>query len=173
MIAVEQIGELFAYNAWANRRLFTALAALADADYKRDLKTSFGGLHGTVAHIVWAEELWLRRWQQAPPPAVAQGKDLDSLAAAQQRWEAVEADRSRFLGGLSAARLEDVIVVKASTGGEFRHPLRETLLHAVDHSSYHRGQLVTMLRQLGQTPPANGLGLVAYYRSRPARPSPA
>jgi uncharacterized damage-inducible protein DinB len=64
-----------------------------------------------------------------------------------------------------------VILVKASTDGEFRHTLRETLLHTVDHSSYHRGQLVSMLRQLGQTPPANGL--VAYYRSRPAQPSPA
>ena len=168
MIALGQIAELFAYNAWANRRLFTALAALPEADYKRDLKTSFASLHGTVGHIVWAEELWLRRWQQAPPPAVAQGKDLGSLAAAQQRWEAIEADRALFLAGLAAARLEDVIVVKASTGGEFRHPLRETLLHAVDHSSYHRGQLVSMLRQLGQTPPPNGL--VAYYRSRPARP---
>jgi len=170
MIAPALVTELFAYNAWANRRLFTALGAVPAEDYKRDLKTSFGSLHGTVGHIVWAEELWLRRWQQAPPPAVAQGKDLDSLAAALHRWEAIEADRARFLVGLEAARLEDVIVVKASTGGEFRHTLRETLLHAVDHSSYHRGQLVAMLRQVGQTPPATGLA--GYYRSQRAQPSP-
>lgn len=160
---IAQIVELFAYNAWANRRLFTALAGLSGEDYNRDLKTSFGSLHGTVAHIVWAEDLWLRRCLKAPPPAVAQGKDLESLVAAQQRWEAIEAERARFLSGLTAASLEDLLVVKASTGGEFRHPLREALLHTVDHSTYHRGQLVTMIRQLGQTPPATGLA--GYYRS--------
>ena len=158
-----QIGQLFGYNAWANRKFFTALATLSAKDYTEDLKTSFGGLQGTVNHIVWSEELWLRRWQAAEPPKVPQGKDLDSLAAAQQRWDGIENDRARFLSGLTDARLEDVIIVKASSGGEFRHPLRETLLHVVDHGSYHRGQLVSMLRQLGQTPPATGLA--GYYRA--------
>ena len=167
MIAKPQIEELFAYNAWANRRLFTALAALAAEDYKRDLKTSFGGLQGTVNHIVWGEELWLRRWQAAPPPAVPQGKDLDSLAAAQQRWEAIEVERAAFLKQLGDGQIEGELIVKASTGGEFKHTLRETLLHAVDHSTYHRGQLVAMLRQAGHTPPATGL--VGFYRSREPR----
>lgn len=164
MIAVAQLQELFAYNAWANRRLLTALEALSAKDYTLDLKTSFGSVHGTVAHIVWGEELWLRRWQGAPPPAVPQGKDLASLAAARQRWEAIEADRANYLRGLTDARMEDELIVRASTGGEFKHRLRETLLHAVDHSTYHRGQLVTMMRQLGHTPPATGLA--GFYRSR-------
>src|SRR5262245_22555630 len=128
VITTTQVGELFGYNAWANRKLFSALALLSAKDYTQDLKTSFGGLHGTVCHIVWSEQLWLRRWQRGEPPAVAQGKDLDSLAAAQQRWEGIEDERSQFLSGLTEAGLEDVIIVKASSGGEFRHPLRETLL---------------------------------------------
>lgn len=164
MITTAQLAELYAYNAWANRRLFTALEALSAEEYSRDLKTSFGGLHGTVAHIVWAEDLWLRRWEGAPPPEVAQGKDLPTLAAARERWEAIEARRARYLGGLADERLEDVLIVRASSGGEFRHPIRETLLHVVDHSSYHRGQLVAMLRQLGHQPPATGLA--GFYRSR-------
>jgi uncharacterized damage-inducible protein DinB len=158
-----EIRALFAYNAWANRKLLSALEVLSVEDYKRDLKTSFGGLHGTVSHIVWAEELWLRRWQGAAPPAVAQGTDLDSLAAARQRWEAIDAERSRYLAGLTEARLADVIVVRPSAGGEFRHSLQETLLHTVDHSTYHRGQLVAMLRQLGRQPPS--AGLVGFYRA--------
>lgn len=164
MLALAQVQELFAYNAWANRRLFTALAALSAEDYTRDLKTSFGSLHGTLAHIVWGEELWLRRWQGAPAPAVAQGRDLDSLDAALRRWEGIDADRSAFLSSLGDAGLEAEIIVRPSAGGEFRHRLRETLLHTVDHSTYHRGQLVAMLRQLGHTPPATGL--VGFYRSR-------
>jgi uncharacterized damage-inducible protein DinB len=168
MLTIAQVRELFAYNAWANRKLFSALAGLSAEDYKRDLKTSFGGIDGTVNHIVWAEELWLRRWQGAPPPSVAQGRDLDSLAAARARWETIEADRARFLGALDDAGLATTIVVKPSAGGEFRHPLRETLLHTTDHSTYHRGQIIAMLRQLGRTPP--GTGLITFYRERQAPP---
>jgi uncharacterized damage-inducible protein DinB len=168
MLTMAQVLELFTYNAWANRKLFSALAALSAEDYKRDLKTSFGGVNGTVNHIVWAEELWLRRWQGAPPPAIAQGKDLDSLAAAQARWERIEDDRNRFFGGLNDASLASIVVVKASSGGEFRHSLREAVLHTSDHSTYHRGQIITMLRQLGRTPP--NTGLITFYRERPAQP---
>lgn len=171
MLTMAQVGELFTYNAWANRKLFSALAALSAEDYKRDLKTSFGGVSGTVNHIVWAEELWLRRWQGAAPPAVAQGRDLESLSAAQDRWERIEDERNRYLGALSDTSLASAVVVKASSGGEFRHQLRETLLHVTDHSTYHRGQIIAMLRQLGRTPPSTGL--ITFYRERPAQPSRA
>jgi uncharacterized damage-inducible protein DinB len=169
MLTLAQVRELFAYNAWANRKLFSALAGLSVEDYKRDLKTSFGGVEGTVNHIVWAEELWLRRWQGAPPPAVAQGRDIDSLATARARWETIEADRLRLLQALDEAALANTIVVKPSSGGEFLHPLRETVLHVTDHSTYHRGQIIAMLRQLGRTPPVTGL--ITFYRERQAPPS--
>src|SRR5207245_8802058 len=58
--------ELFAFNAWANRRIFDGVAQLAEADYLRDLKSSHGGVHGTLCHIVWAEHLWLTRWLGEP-----------------------------------------------------------------------------------------------------------
>jgi uncharacterized damage-inducible protein DinB len=56
------------------------------------------------------------------------------------------------------------MAVKPSTGGEYLHTFREMFRHAVDHSSYHRGQLVTLLRQVGATPP--GTGLIAFCRER-------
>jgi uncharacterized damage-inducible protein DinB len=157
-----EVRELFAYNAWANRVFFDALAAVPAAVYLRDLKSSHGGLHGTLCHIVWAEELWLARWLARPGPAVAQGKDLATLAAARARWERVEAERDHFLAALSERRLADAVVVKPTTGGEFVHTFRQMFRHAVDHSSYHRGQLVTLLRQVDVTPPQTGL--IVYYR---------
>src|SRR6266511_563036 len=100
-MTADETRELFGYNAWANRLLFDAAAALSDELYHRDLKSSFGGIHGTLAHIVWAEQLWLNRWLQKPNPAVAQGADLKSLAEVRDRWEAVEAERGRFVAALS------------------------------------------------------------------------
>src|SRR5881296_1864220 len=69
-----EVRELFAFNAWASRRIFDGVGQLAPVDYLRDLKSSHGGMHGTLCHIVWAEQLWLHRWLGKPNPAVAQGK---------------------------------------------------------------------------------------------------
>ena len=166
-MTVAEMQELFAYNAWANRRCFAALEPLPADLYFRDLKSSHGGLHGTLCHIVWAEQLWLNRWLGKANPAVPQGRDLTTLAAARTRWEAIEAERAAFLAGLSERRLDETMTVIPSTGGEYVHSFREMFRHAIDHSSYHRGQLVTLLRQVGATPP--GTGLIVFYREPRAR----
>jgi uncharacterized damage-inducible protein DinB len=165
-MTVAAVQELFAYNAWANRHFFAALRPLPAEPYFRDLKTSHGGIHGTLCHIVWAEQLWLNRWLGKPNPAVPQGRDLATLDAAQARWETVETARGPFLAELTERRLGDTVAVKPSTGGEYLHTFRQMLRHAVDHSTYHRGQLVTLLRQVGVTPPSTGL--IVFYRERGA-----
>jgi len=162
-MTADETRELFGYNAWANRRLFDAAAGLSDELYHRDLKSSFASIHDTLAHIVWAEQLWLHRWLGRPNPAVPQGRDLTSLAAVRARWEEVEGERRGFLQGFTDARLAETQAVKPSTGGEFRHTFHEMFGHVVDHSSYHRGQVVTMLRQVGVVPPVTGL--IFYYRN--------
>ena len=156
--------ELFAYNAWAHRIIFDALATLPAEEYARDLKSSFGGIHGTLAHIVWAEQLWLHRWLVRPNPEVAQGNDLRGLAGVRSRWEQVERERAAFVGGLADARLDETRVVKPSSGGEYVHTFRQMFRHFVNHSSYHRGQIVVFLRQLGHAAP--NTDLIRFYRQR-------
>lgn len=159
--------ELFAYNAWANRLIMDAAGALPGDVYLRDLKSSHGSIHGTLAHIVWAEHLWLNRWLQRPNPAVAQGKDLRAAPEVRARWEEIETERSRFLAGLGESQLAETRTVKPSTGGEYQHTFNQMFHHTVDHSSYHRGQIVTLLRQVGAVPPSTGL--IVFYRVRGAR----
>jgi len=158
---LNEILELFAYNAWANRTIFDAAAQLPDEQYFRDLKSSYGGVHGTLAHIVWAEHLWLNRWLIRPNPA-PQGKDLPTLGAVRARWEEVEVERGGLLAGVTDARLEETRVVKPSSGGEYVHTFRQMFRHLINHSSYHRGQIVTFLRQPGATPPSTDL--ILFYR---------
>lgn len=156
--------ELFDYNAWAHRTIFDAVALLPDEQYFRDLKSSYGGVHGTLCHIVWAEQLWLHRWKRLPNPAVAQGTDLGALAEVRDRWEAVEAERGTFVATLTDAGLDDTRLVKPSTGGEYVHTFRQMFRHFINHSSYHRGQIVTFLRQLGHQAPSTDL--ILYYRQQ-------
>ncbi|MDP3911327.1 MAG: DinB family protein [Gemmatimonadales bacterium] len=161
---MNEILELFAYNAWAMRIIFDAVAApqLSEELYVRDLKSSHGGIHGTLAHTVWAEHLWLTRWLGEPPPAVAQGKDLQDLAAVRTRFDRIEAERNDFLADLPETRLDETRIVHPTGGGEYAHTFRQMFRHLVNHSSYHRGQVVTFLRQLGKTPPSTDL--ILYYR---------
>src|SRR2546428_9445076 len=135
-----EVRELFAFNAWASRRIFDGAAQLAAADYLRDLKSSHGGVHGTLCHIVWAEQLWLHRWLGKPAPPVPQGRDLASLADVRARWEEIDTERGRFLRDPTEAKLGDSIAIKPTVGGGDRHTLWDMFRHAVDRSSYPRGQ---------------------------------
>src|SRR2546430_3382215 len=117
-MTADETRELLGYNAWANRLLFDAAAALSDEVYQRDLKSSFGGIHGTLAHIVWAEQLWLCRWLGRPNPAVPQGRDLTSLAAVRARWEEIEAERRGVLSGVTHAPPTPTRGGRPSAGGE-------------------------------------------------------
>lgn len=153
--------DLFRYNAWANRLVFDAVAQLPEEQYLRDLKSSHGGIHGTLQHIVWAEHLWLNRWLGKPNPAVPQGKDLPTLAAVRERWEEIEAEREGFLAG-AADRLDETIIIKPTTGGEYVHTFAQMFRHLINHSTHHRGQVITMIRQLGATPP--NTDLIRFYR---------
>ena len=161
---MDEFLELFTYNGWAHRIVFDALAQLPDEEYFRDLHSSFGGIHGTLCHIVWAEQLWLHRWIVQPNPAVPQGTDLHSLAEVRSRWEQVERERAAFVATLPEARLDETRVVKPSTGGEYVHSFRQMFRHFVNHSSYHRGQIVVFLRQLGHAAP--NTDLIRFYRQR-------
>lgn len=159
---MDEFLELFEYNAWAHRIMFDAVRELPDEEYFRDLKSSFGGIHGTLCHVVWAEQLWLHRWLQRPNPPVAQGTDLATLAAVRTRWDQVERERVAFVAGLNDSRLDETRIVKPSSGGEYVHSFRQMFRHFVNHSSYHRGQIVVFLRQLGRGAP--NTDLIRYYR---------
>jgi uncharacterized damage-inducible protein DinB len=95
--------------------------------------------------------------------------DFPGLAEVLRTWEEVEAEQRDFLQGLTDAGLDVTVTVKASSGGAYVHSLRETLLHTVEHSSYHRGQVITLLRQLGHRPPAPSFNLMGFYREHARR----
>lgn len=167
-MTADEVRELFRYNTWASRRVFDVAAQLPPEHYAKDLGSSFGGIHGTLAHITAAERVWLDRWLGQPGKLLGPA-DFAGLPAVVALWEAVEAERTPFLDSLDDRRLEDPITARSSGGGTYVNTLRETVLHVVEHSSYHRGQVITLLRQLGHTPPPPSYNLMGYFRERARR----
>jgi uncharacterized damage-inducible protein DinB len=154
---LQQLSTLFAYNDWANARYMEAIDALDDEQFTRDLGSSFSSIRDTVAHVVAAEWIWMRRWQGESPQSVP-GWAVDSdLELLRKRLHIVQMERLRFLGGLTADDLDRLVTYINLAGSPFTYRLGEMLLHLVNHSTFHRGQLATMLRQLGVTPPGTDL----------------
>jgi uncharacterized damage-inducible protein DinB len=166
MMTPEQVRTLYAYDAWANRRVLDACAALAPEQFTKDLGSSFRSVRDTLAHIMGAEWLWLERFR-GRTAALASGDQFPDLASLRARWAEVERDLLAYVGGLSAADLERSFDYRDTKGNPHSSLLWQTLQHVANHSTYHRGQVTTLFRQLGVKP--IGTDLIAFYRERAAQ----
>ncbi len=143
---------LLAYNRWANAQVLDAAARLAPEEFTRDLHSSFPSVRDTLVHILSAEWLYLERWGGKSPTAMPDLGPLETVAAFRARWREVEADQRAFLERLGPADLARVVGYTNFRGEAWRYPLGQMLRHLVNHSTYHRGQVVTLFRQLGAAP---------------------
>ncbi|HVH89186.1 MAG TPA: DinB family protein [Terriglobales bacterium] len=144
------IQELYGYNDWANDRVLGAVANVEPDLYKRSLGSSFESLHDTVAHILAAEWIWLERWFGRSPAALPKGSDFAGLDEITHKLHEVRSERKRWFSSLSADALSQTVNYRNLRGHIYGYPLWQQLTHVVNHSTYHRGQVITMLRQLGQ-----------------------
>lgn len=143
------VRSLYRYDEWANARLIDAVAELPEERRRAPIESSFPSLLETVGHIVSAEWIWLERWRGESPSLVPGWVDHPVFEDVCARLRVVERERHAFLASLTAEDLETTIAYRLMSGAPHEDRLLDLLLHVVNHSSYHRGQLVTMLRQVG------------------------
>jgi uncharacterized damage-inducible protein DinB len=103
---------------------------------------------------VWAEWIWLQRWKGLSPRIIFAATDYPDPAALRTRWLDVETEQHAFLSTLTDERLGSVVSYLNLEGQRWQYPLWRTMYHLVNHSSYHRGQVTTLLRQLRAQPVA-------------------
>lgn len=114
-----------------------------------------------------AEKVWLSRWLGEPDSSLLPPDEVPSLADLKRIWERVAADSAKFVAKLSEQALEADLEYANTKGERFSHPLVQSLQHVVNHSSYHRGQISGMVRQVGGQPV--NTDLITFYRHlRPA-----
>jgi len=163
-MSIEKMRELYEYNAWANRRSLDAVAALTTEQFVRPLGSSFSSVRETLTHICDGEWIWLERFLGNSPsgfPAKDRFADVEALRA---HWLEQEIRLLKFVNGLTAEDLDGIFEYKTVTFGPGRNPLWQSLAHLANHGTYHRGQVATMLRQLGAK--AIGTDLIFFYRER-------
>ena len=130
-----------------------------------DLNNSFKSIRDTVTHLYAAEWAWYSRWNGTSPTALLPSDTFADLAAVRGAWAEHETKMRAFLDGLGEAGIARVFEFKLLGGQPGAMPFWQMLQHIVNHASYHRGQVTTMLRQIGAKPAAS-MDMVAFYRSR-------
>ena len=163
-MTLAEIQALCEYHYWAKGRVLQVVDSLSQEQLLKDLGSSHGGIHGTLIHIIFAEYVWLACLTDQPFPSPIDSRKYSDVNSIRKIWDEVEQRMNKFISGLSDVKLSSMVTYKKSTGIEYSHPVWQVLQHLVNHSSYHRGQIVTMLRQLGVKPV--GTDLIMYYREQ-------
>lgn len=140
------------YNQWANKQMLDVLLKLEDGAVDTEINSSFPSVRRTAMHTWGAESIWLQRLQLAEHPAWY-GDDLTiAFDEACQRWQAESATLIAFIEKQYDDRaFEHILQFYDRQKAAHKMPVYQVLHHVFNHSTYHRGQLVTMLRQLGVT----------------------
>lgn len=152
------------FMKWADDTLFAALSQAPPGEVAHDRGSSFKSLFDTLNHVYLAELVWFTRVRGINPNArIADLESPPDLTALGQVWPALHHGWIHWSQTLSTDDWSKPLILRNSQGQEFPLPHWQMVMHVVNHGSYHRGQVATMLRQAGIKPP--GTDLVTFYRT--------
>ncbi len=138
-----------AYNLWANKIISEKISQLSVDIIAKETGSSFGSIYKTVVHLMDVESIW---WQRLKLQEHVEwpGKNFDGnyenlskgLLTLSRQW-------NEWVLGANELQLTHVFGYQNSKKEFFKQPVYEMLLHLFNHQTFHRGQLVTMMRQNG------------------------
>jgi len=141
--------DLAAYNSWADQKAIDWLSQITDEQWEQVNVSSFSSIRQTAVHIASAEKIWIDFWTGAAKPIYLSAEfagNKDELLAI---WQKASYELEAFIKshpGEDLMRSVSFIYPNGNTGHMLYY---QTFAHIVNHSTYHRGQLVTILRQTG------------------------
>jgi len=162
----QEFRTLYEYDAWANSRVLNACSALTPEQLTRNLGNSFGSVRDTLVHILGAQIVWIERLTGGAPAGLPSPDGFPDLASVRAKWQEIQPRLHAYVNGLTAADIERNLEYRNLKGVAFRDQTGQILQHLANHGSYHRGQITTLLRQLGATPV--NTDMIGFYRERAA-----
>jgi uncharacterized damage-inducible protein DinB len=158
-ISPEVLKDHVDYMAWATARLVEAAAQLSPEEQVRDFGAANGSIAGTLAHIFGADRIWLCRVQGAPQTGFPTAEE-STLSVLQTAFPQLHEQWKQYVATASPA---DEISYSDMQGRQWKQPLWQIILHLVNHSTHHRGQVSGFIRALGHKPPTTDL---AFYQRK-------
>ncbi len=139
------------YNLWANNLMIEALLKLSAEQLDMELVSSFNTIRKTFVHCLSAEYVWLQRLQLVEHPIFLANEPERPFEDNCKHWAEVSKDTIAFIEKQfdDEALKHMVQFYRGKTA--YKMPVWQILQHVFNHNTYHRGQLVTMMRQAGIT----------------------
>ncbi|MEI2738631.1 MAG: DinB family protein [Chitinophagaceae bacterium] len=144
----ELLKQYAAYNIWASQQILEVILTLQEEKQKAELPSSFNSLYKTILHMWDAESIWWQRMKLHEriirPSQDFSGTMQDAatgLLNQSRRWE-------EWISNASELSIDHVFQYQTFSKQQFKQPTWQMLLHVFNHGTYHRGQLINMLRQL-------------------------
>jgi uncharacterized damage-inducible protein DinB len=154
--------ELAEFSNWADSRAIDWLSGVSDVQWNQVLVSSFGSIRETALHLVSAKKIWIDIWTNAPNPTYLSSTFKGSRNELLDIWKELSEDLRLFIENYPLENYLQMITVKKPSGELNTMEFRKTFPHMINHSTYHRGQLVTLLRQAGFSKVSN-TDLFTYY----------
>jgi uncharacterized damage-inducible protein DinB len=137
-----------AYNLWANKRITDLINELSDEQINKEIVSSFPSLYKTVKHLMEVENAWWERLKlvEHPTPSGWFTGNFDELS---KKWLQLSQQWLDWIKQANELNITHVFAYQNSKKEQFKQPVYEMLLHLFNHQTFHRGQLIMMLRQVG------------------------
>ncbi len=156
MITPEYCRVMARYNAWQNNAIWQVVDAMAAADLDQDRGAFFGSIRATLNHVLWADQLWMSRFDGGEGPTTSIKDSVNHTATISDWWAA----RFRTDGRIKswAAELSALDLVgemswfSGAMGRDMIRPVGRCVAHFFNHQTHHRGQIHAMLTAAGQKP---------------------
>lgn len=136
------------YNLWANSRLAALAENLENEKLHQPVVSSFPGVFKTLLHIWDAEYIWLQRLKGFSPREWP-GSKINTQIFPVNDFLKNSSEFQDFVSGLPESGFGQICQYKNIKGENFETPFSGIIMHCMNHSNFHRGQLVTLFRQIG------------------------
>lgn len=161
----ELLTDYIKYNIWANERICKVFASLAPAVLDKEVKSSFNTLRKTIYHIWGAEWIWYQRLHGVNPTTFPGDSFKGDFTGFQLEFLQQSGKYFVYISKATGKRLSKDLTHTNMKGDKFSNKVSNILLHLMNHSTYHRGQIITMLRNLGITQ-IPSTDFITYIRER-------
>jgi len=141
----ESAAPLYEYNVWANERVLQHLESLPADVFHREADLGFRSIAEAIGHLAAADEVWFARMQEkdAPPRPTKPFRDIDE---ARRHMDELQTRIRQYLSDIDARK---IVAYSNAAGQSFRNSIAEIVQQVVNHGTYHRGNMTTMLRSFG------------------------
>ena len=159
---------LLEYHYWARDIMLDAVTMVSSEQFTQPVESSFRSLRDTVAHLYGAELTWYRRWIGESPSAQIAYDQFPDVSSIRMAWNDLEGNVRALVDSLDEEGVSRTVEYTLFSGAAGATPFWQMLAHVVNHGSYHRGQVTTLVRQLG-APPPKATDMIAFFRARGPR----